>query len=222
MIFVPSRVCKRGRASSGSIDTFMFAYFHGELVEASQEEAVVDVAGTGYRLLISSAAYHQLPEPGERVKVLVHLYVKEDLLQLYGFIDEEERQLFRLLLSISGVGPKLALAILSGLRVQEIQEAIVANMPERLFEISGVGKKTAARIVLELRDRILKLQPPGAAKSSARLPGGSVRDDAVSALITLGFSRSVALKAVVESQANLDNPQVEDLVRESLLAIRTL
>lgn len=199
----------------------MFAYFHGELVEASQEEAVVDVAGTGYRLLISSATYHQLPEPGERVKILAHLHVKEDLLQLYGFIDEEERQLFRLLLSISGVGPKLALAILSGLRVQEIQEAIVTNMPERLFEISGVGKKTAARIVLELRDRILKLQPSGATRPSARVSGSSMRDDAVNALITLGFSRSVALKAVVESQASLENPRVEDLVRESLLAIRT-
>ncbi len=197
----------------------MFAYFHGELVEASRDEAVIDVAGVGYRLLISAATYHQLPEPGERVLALVHLYVKEDLMQLYGFIDEEERQLFRLLLSISGVGPKLALAILSGLQVQEIQEAIVSNMPERLFEISGVGKKTAARIVLELRDRILKLQPP--AKQSAKVSDSSVRDDALGALVTLGFSRHVALKAVVASQAKLENPQVEDLVKESLLAIRT-
>lgn len=199
----------------------MFAYFHGELVEASRDEAVIDVAGVGYRLLISAATYHQLPEPGERVLVLVHLYVKEDLMQLYGFIDEKERQLFRLLLSISGVGPKLALAILSGLQVQEIQEAIVSNMPERLFEISGVGKKTAARIVLELRDRILKLQPPGKAKQSAKVSDSSVRDDALGALVTLGFSRHVALKAVVASQAKLENPQVEDLVKESLLAIRT-
>ncbi len=199
----------------------MFTYFRGELIEASPDEVVVDVAGVGYRLLVSSATYHQLPEPGERVLVLAHLHVKEDLMQLYGFFDEEERQLFRLLLSISGVGPKLALAILSGLQVQEIQEAIVSNMPERLFEISGVGKKTAARIVLELRDRILKLHPPGRPKPSSGVSLSSTRDDAVSALVTLGFSKSAALKAVVESQAALGNPRVEDLVRESLLAIRT-
>ncbi|UZJ41060.1 Holliday junction branch migration protein RuvA [Prosthecochloris sp. SCSIO W1101] len=199
----------------------MFAYFRGELVEAFPDEVVVDVAGVGYRLLISSATYHQLPEPGGTVRVLAHLHVKEDLMQLYGFFDEEERQLFRLLLSISGVGPKLALAILSGLQVQEIQEAIVSNMPERLFEISGVGKKTAARIVLELRDRILKLRPSRGTKPSSILSKNSVRDDALNALLTLGFSRSVALKAVIESQAHLENPQVEDLVRESLLAIRT-
>lgn len=199
----------------------MFAYFRGELIEASKDEAVIDVAGIGYRLLISSATYHQLPGPGEQVKVLAHLYVKEDLMQLYGFFDEEESQLFRLLLSISGVGPKLALAILSGLQVQEIQEAIVSNMPGRLFEISGVGKKTAARIVLELRDRILKLKPAVGTKQSARVSDSSRRDDAVNALVTLGFSKTAALKAVVESQSNLENPQVEDLVRESLLAIRT-
>ncbi|WP_294345134.1 Holliday junction branch migration protein RuvA [Prosthecochloris sp.] len=199
----------------------MFAYFRGELVEALPDEMVVDVAGVGYRLLISSATYHQLPEPGETVRVLAHLHVKEDLMQLYGFFDEEERQLFRLLLSISGVGPKLALAILSGLQVLEIQEAIVSNMPERLFEISGVGKKTAARIVLELRDRILKLRPSGGAKPSSALSKNSVRDDALNALLTLGFSKTVALKAVIESQVHLENPQVEDLVRESLLAIRT-
>lgn len=199
----------------------MFAYFHGELAEASKDEVVVDVAGVGYRLLISGATYHQLPDPGERVVVLAHLHVKEDLIQLYGFIDEEERQLFRLLLSISGVGPKLALAILSGLQVQEIQEAIVSNMPEKLFEITGVGKKTAARIVLELRDRILKLKPTAGTKQSACLSDTSLRDDAVSALVTLGFSKTVALKAVIESQSDLEKPQVEDLVRESLLAIRT-
>ena len=199
----------------------MFTYFRGELIEASPDDAVIDVSGVGYRLLISTTTYHQLPEPGSQVLVLAHLHVEEDLMQLYGFLDEEERQLFRLLLSISGVGPKLALAILSGLQVQEIQEAIVSNMPERLFAISGVGKKTSARIVLELRDRILKLRPPGGAAPSSRVSGGSIRDDAINALVTLGFSRSVAQKAVSGSQATLKDPQVEDLVRDALFAIRT-
>ena len=199
----------------------MFTYFRGELIEASPDDAVIDVSGVGYRLLISATTYHQLPATGSQVQVLAHLHVKEDLMQLYGFLEEEERQLFRLLLSISGVGPKLALAILSGLQVQEIQEAIVSNMPERLFEISGVGKKTSARIVLELRDRVLKLRPPGGVKPSSRLSESSIRDDAVNALVTLGFSRSVAQKAISGSRPALRDPQVEDLVREALLTVRT-
>ncbi|MBL6955572.1 MAG: Holliday junction branch migration protein RuvA [Chlorobium phaeobacteroides] len=199
----------------------MFTYFRGELIEASPDEAVIEVSGVGYLLSISATTYRQLPEPGREVLVLAHLHVKEDLMQLFGFLEEEERQLFRLLLSISGVGPKLALAILSGLQVHEIQEAIVSNMPERLFEITGVGKKTAARIVLELRDRILKLRPSGGTKSVSRLSESSMRDDAVNALVTLGFLRSVAQKAVTESLTSLRNPQVEDLVRDALLTIRT-
>jgi len=199
----------------------MYTYFRGELIEAFPDEAVIEVSGTGYLFSISATTYHQLPEPGREVLILAHLHVKEDLMQLFGFLEEEERQLFRLLLSISGVGPKLALAILSGLQVHEIQEAIVSNMPERLFEITGVGKKTAARIVLELRDRILKLRPSGGTKSVPGLSGGSMRDDAVNALVTLGFLRSVAQKAVTESLTSLRNPQVEDLVRDALLTIRT-
>ena len=199
----------------------MFAYFHGELIEASPDEVVIDVSGVGYRLLISAATFHQLPDPGATIRVLAHLHVKEDILQLYGFLDEEERQLFRLLLSISGVGPKLALAVFSGLKVHEIQEAIVSNMPERLCEISGVGKKTAARIILELRDRILKLQPAGGRAPSSPVSDVSRRDDAIHALVTLGFSRSAAQKAVKQSLATLDEPEVEDLVKASLLAVRT-
>ncbi len=199
----------------------MFTYFRGEMMESSPDDVVLDVAGVGYRLLISAATYHQLPEPGTPIRVLAHLHVKEDQMQLYGFLFEEERQLFRLLLSISGVGPKLALAILSGLQVQEIQEAIVSNTPERLFEISGVGKKTAARIVLELRDKILKLHPAGRSGSSVSASDTSLRNDAVNALITLGFSRAVAQKAVTSSLSSLSNPHIEDLVKEALLAIRT-
>ena len=199
----------------------MFAYFRGELIEASPDEAVVEVSGVAYSLLISSATYHRLPEPGSTVRLLAHLHVKEDILQLYGFPDEEERQLFRLLLSTSGVGPRLALAILSGLQVHEVQEAIVSNVPERLFEISGVGKKTAARIVLELRDRILKLQPSRPGKAASAASSASLREDATNALMTLGFSRTVAQKAILGSLDRLKDPKVEDLVRESLQAIRT-
>ncbi len=198
----------------------MYAYLQGELVDASVEDAVVDVNGVGYSVHISTASYHQLPEPGSTVRLLVHLYVKEDILQLYGFIDEEERQLFRLLISISGVGPKLALAILSGLQVRDIHESILSNMPERFQGITGVGKKTAARIVLELRDRILKLHPPGSGKQSVRLTDTRVRDDAVSALVTLGFPKVSARNAVAASIDALGSTEVEEVVREALHALQ--
>ena len=139
----------------------MFAYFRGKLVSVLPEEAIVEVSGIAYRLLISATTSRHLPEPGNEVLLFSHLYVREDALQLYGFSCEEERQLFRLLLLTSGVGPKLALAVLSGLQVQDVHDAILANSPERLYGISGVGKKTAARIILELRDKILKLTPSG-------------------------------------------------------------
>ncbi|ANT64207.1 MULTISPECIES: Holliday junction branch migration protein RuvA [Prosthecochloris] len=199
----------------------MFAYFRGELVVSSREEAVVDVVGVGYLLSISDSTFRRLPALGSEVTLLAHLQVKEDLMQLYGFIDEEERQLFRLLLSITGVGPKLALAILSGLPVQEIQEAIMANVPEKLFGITGVGRKTAGRIILELRDRILKLHEKGAkGKTAVSMPALDVSEDALQALLTLGFSKSSAEEAVSAALQGMDRPSVEEVVRIALQHIR--
>ncbi|HWR02332.1 MAG TPA: Holliday junction branch migration protein RuvA [Chlorobaculum sp.] len=197
----------------------MFAFLRGELITASQEEAVVDVSGIGYRLHISAGTSRRLPAPGGQVFLFTHYHVREDAHQLFGFLDQEELQLFRLLLSITGVGPKLALAVLSGLRVGEIQEAIVSNRPETLYGITGVGKKTAARIILELRDKILKIQPA----VSGNTAGGSrplpQSEDAVAALMTLGFPKALAQKAVSGVIAASPGLSVEDLVRSSLAAI---
>lgn len=199
----------------------MFAYFRGELVASSPGEAVIDVMGVAYLLSISDSTFRRLPAPGREVTLLAHLQVKEDLMQLYGFIDEEERQLFRLLLSITGVGPKLALAILSGLPVQEIQEAIMANVPEKLFGITGVGRKTAGRIILELRDRILKLHEKGAkGKTAVAIPALNVSEDALQALVTLGFSKSSAEEAVTAALQGMEQPRVEEVVRIALQHIR--
>ncbi|HED31468.1 MAG TPA: Holliday junction branch migration protein RuvA [Prosthecochloris aestuarii] len=198
----------------------MYAYFRGELIAASLEEAVVEVAGVGYRLLISGSTFRRLPSPGARVTLLSHLYVKEDVMQLFGFLEEEERQLFRLLLSISGVGPKLALAILSGLPVEEIQEAIMDNMPEKLVGITGVGKKTAGRIILELRDRILKLQATRPVKTAASTGPSAFLDDALQALLTLGFSRTLAQQALQKALESRTAGTVEELVRDALQHIR--
>ncbi len=183
------------------------------------EEVVVEVSGIGYQLLISATTHRQLPEQGSEVLLFSHLVVREDLLQLYGFSREEERQLFRLLLLTSGVGPKLALALLSGLQAQDIHEAILNNAPERLYGVTGVGKKTAARIILELRDKILKLSPVSGIVSPARLSSTLLRDDAVNALVTLGFSRMIVQKAVVAILEQNPGLTVEEVIKAALVSI---
>ncbi|TLU85840.1 MAG: Holliday junction branch migration protein RuvA [Chlorobium sp.] len=197
----------------------MFAYFRGKLVSVLPEEAIVEVSGIAYRLLISATTSRHLPEPGNEVLLFSHLYVREDALQLYGFSCEEERQLFRLLLLTSGVGPKLALAVLSGLQVQDVHDAILANSPERLYGISGVGKKTAARIILELRDKILKLTPSGGMASTASIQTARLREDAINALVTLGFSRITVQKAVVSILEKNAGLTVEEVVKSALVSI---
>ncbi|NTW51457.1 MAG: Holliday junction branch migration protein RuvA [Chlorobiaceae bacterium] len=198
----------------------MFAFLRGELITASLEEAVVDVSGIGYRLHISAGTSRRLPAPGEQLFLFTHYHVREDAHQLFGFLDQEELQLFRLLLSITGVGPKLALAVLSGLRVGEIQEAIVSNRPEILYGISGVGKKTAARIILELRDKILKIQPSASGNTGGLGRPLQLTEDAVAALMTLGFPKALAQKAVSGVLAAKPGISVEELVKSSLAAIR--
>ena len=197
----------------------MFAYFRGKLVTVLSEEAVVEVSGVAFRFLISATTNRQLPEPGSEVLLFSHLYVREDTLQLYGFSREEERQLFRLLLLVSGVGPKLALAILSGMQVQDIHEVILANAPERLYEITGVGKKTAARIILDLRDKLLKLSPVQGMVGSVSLPTNRLREDAVNALVMLGFSRITVQKAVVSILEQNTGVTVEEVVKAALVSI---
>ena len=198
----------------------MFAYFRGKLVLLLPEEALVEVSGIAYRFLISASTYRQLPEQGSDVLLFSHLSVKEDSLQLYGFSKEEERQLFRLLLLTSGVGPKLALAVLSGLPVQDVHEAILANAPERLYGITGVGKKTAARIILELREKILTLPAVAASAASPMLQTTRLREDAVNALVTLGFSRITVQKAVAGILEHNPELTVEEVVKAALLSIR--
>jgi len=169
--------------------------------------------------LISASTHRQLPEPGSEVLLFSHLSVREDALQLYGFSKEEERQLFRLLLLTSGVGPKLALAVLSGLPVQDVHEAILNNTPERLYGITGVGKKTASRIILELRDKILKLPPLSGLAAPATLQSSRLREDAINALVMLGFSRITVQKAVVALLEQKPDLTVEEVVKSALVSI---
>jgi Holliday junction DNA helicase RuvA len=197
----------------------MFAYFRGRLVSVLPEEAVVEVSGVAYRFLISAITSRQLPEQGCEVLLYSHLSVREDAHQLYGFLSEAERQMFRLLLLTSGVGPKLALAVLSGLEVQDVHQAILGNTPERLYGITGVGKKTAARIILELRDKILKLSPAGTVAAQASLQSSRLREDAVNALVTLGFSKITVLKVVTTIHEQNPALSVEEVIKSALVSI---
>jgi holliday junction DNA helicase RuvA len=197
----------------------MISYLHGKLVDALPTQVTVDVGGVGYGVLIPLSSYDKLPQPGQEVRLLTQLVVREDAHILYGFMSAAERDLFRLLVqTVSGIGPKLALNVLSGISVTAFRGAVANGDVRALSQIPGVGKKTAERIVVELRDKV------GAAgaweASSARhslTPEDQKLNDAVLALMALGFKQIEAHDSVRKSQASL-GPQatVEELVRACL------
>ena len=197
----------------------MITFLHGRLVEALPTQAVVNVNGVGYEALIPLSSYDKLPQPGQEVKLLTQLVVREDAHVLYGFMTPEERDLFRLLINtVSGIGPKTALNVLSGMNPVAFRGAVANGDVKALSQISGVGKKTAERIVVELRDKV------GAAgaweASSARRtlsPADQKVNDAVLALMALGYKQVEAHDTVRQAQAALGSQAtVEQLVRACL------
>jgi Holliday junction DNA helicase RuvA len=197
----------------------MIAFLEGQLVEALPTQVVVDVHGVGYEVFIPLSSFDKLPAPGKAVRLLTHLAVREDAHVLYGFATAAERDLFRLLINtVSGVGPKLALNILSGMTPVVFRGAVASGDVKALSRISGVGRKTAERLVVELKD---KVGAPGAweASSQARAlsPADQRVNDAVLALIALDFKPPEAQEAVRAVQALLgEAATVEELVRAAL------
>ena len=197
----------------------MIHFLHGKLVEALPTQVVVDVNGLGYEALIPLSSYDKLPRPGAEVHLLTHLAVREDAHVLYGFMTAAERDLFRLLINnVSGIGPKIALNVLSGMSTAAFRGAVANADVKSLSQISGVGKKTAERIVVELKD---KIGPAGAWEASSEqraLSGADQKlNDAVLALIALGFKQLEAHDAVRGAQALLGaQAGVEELVRACL------
>jgi Holliday junction DNA helicase RuvA len=197
----------------------MITFLRGKLVEALPTQAVLEVGGIGYEVLIPLSSYDKLPAPGQELKLLTQLIVREDAHILYGFATEGERDLFRLLVnSVSGIGPKTALNILSGMNAVAFRGAVASSDVKALSQISGVGKKTAERIVVELRD---KIGAAGALEAASARHGLSPDDqkinDAVLALMALGFKQLEAHDAVRAAQAMLGvSVTVEDLVRACL------
>lgn len=193
----------------------MIALLTGRLVYKSPEYSIIDVNGVGYHVLTSLNSYYSLPEIGNTLTVNVHTHVREDALHLFGFWTKAEKELFHKLLSVSGIGPKLALTILSGKPVEELAAAIIEGDVRGLTAMPGIGKKIADRLILELKDKIQHIAP--ATEDRKRTEKNRLIDDALSALINLGYNRAIAKDAVEKISGGAgEDVSVEGLIRESL------
>ncbi len=198
----------------------MIAYLSGKLFEKEANLIIVDVGGVGYEVIIPLSTFYDLGEIGEDVSLRIYTYVREDVFQLFGFKTVRERELFLLLISVSGIGPKSAITALSGMSADEIIGAIRQNNLARLNSIPGVGKKTAERMVIELRDKIAKLSAVSSEEMRAegipQTSGDDVYDDAISALVNLGYQRNAAERALKQAMDEGTEMSVQKLLRKSL------
>jgi Holliday junction DNA helicase RuvA len=182
----------------------------GKLIARHPPQVVIDVQGVGYELDVPMSTFYQLPPAGAEVTLLTHLIVREDAHQLFGFASDAERRAFRQLLRITGVGARIALAVLSGLSVSELKQAVASQDGGRLVKIPGIGKKTAERLILELRDKLPKVT------AAARADGRAASGEVVSALLTLGYNEREAQAAAKGLSADL---QLADAIRQALKAL---
>jgi Holliday junction DNA helicase RuvA len=201
----------------------MIARLRGQLVEKLPTRALIEVEGVGYDVAIPVSTFERLPEPGGNATLLTQLIVRDDALHLYGFASGEERDLFRLLITVSGVGPKIALAILSGIQLARFRTAISSGDGTLLRTIPGVGKKMADRLVVELRDRMPTAGEESEEEQAARALGCSpeVYRDAIAAMVSLGYTTVAATAAARRVIAKADGAlEVDDLVRRALAEAR--
>lgn len=197
----------------------MYAYIKGELAEINTDHIVIEAGGIGYQVFISLQTFDYLPSVGENLKIYTYLYLREDAMILYGFLTKDDLELFKLLISVSGIGPKGGLAILSTLEADDLRFAILSGDAKAISKAPGVGGKTAQRVILELKDK-LSLEDAFEAKTehvqkNVAAAGGSVKNDAVMALTALGYSSTESLKAVstVEITEDMD---VEEVLKAAL------
>ncbi|MBE7515863.1 MAG: Holliday junction branch migration protein RuvA [Chloracidobacterium sp.] len=195
----------------------MIAHLSGKIIEKTTDAIVVDVAGVGYEVSVPLSTFYELGEAGSRVSLRIHTHVREDAIVLFGFSTASERDLFLRLISVQGVGPKLAITILSGVSAEDLAHAIRTDNFARLTSIPGVGKKTAERLVLELRDKLAEIgrdARPAAGISDTE--GGKAFDDALSALVNLGYQRTAAEKALQQAVKGGTEISVQKLLRAAL------
>ena len=196
----------------------MFAYIKGSIEEKGNNYVVIDVAGIGYQIFMPSSTIDKLPELGKIIKVHTYHYVREDNISLYGFLTKEELKMFELLLSVSGIGAKSALTMLSEITPSSFALAVITNDVSKLVKIPGVGAKTAGRIVLELKD---KLKTEEAVQKNEKIEKAIVEDnktvEAISALQVLGYNKKEIEKAF--EKIDLDKLNVEDIIRKALIVL---
>ena len=192
----------------------MIHFLEGQLIDKKPTSALLNVNGIGYHAVISLNGYEKLPEVNSNCKLLTHLHVREDAHTLFGFSDETERSLFLLLISVSGIGPKLALAVLSGLRSEELIQAIASEDSPRLNSISGIGKKTAERMIIELKDKVAKDFSATGVSASSKNP---TLHEAEMALISLGIKPADAQKRLSKiPEDTIKSASTEEIIRIAL------
>ena len=196
----------------------MIALLRGTLVEKNPNQAILETGGVGYDVTIPISTFSKLPEPGSEVRLRIYTHVREDILALYGFLTADEKNLFEKLIGVSGIGPGLAIKVLSGMPAADLLTAIRRNELDRLIRIPGVGKKTAERMVLELRDKLPA--PAGEEPSGARPSLSQLDEDVLSALANLGCARPAAEAAVRKARATGIPDDFEPLFRKALEFVR--
>jgi Holliday junction DNA helicase RuvA len=194
----------------------MISTIQGVLAVKTPTGIIIETSGIGFQLSIPLSTYEVLPEHGQTVKLFTHLHVREDVLQLYGFASQKERSLFQLLLSVTGIGPKVAQGILSGISVDEFESAVGRQDAQALVRIPGVGKKTADRLVLELREKIKDLRMD---EKRTALREGSLPEEAVLALVSLGYKRTQAQETVQSIIRSHPQLPIEDVLRKALQTV---
>jgi Holliday junction DNA helicase RuvA len=197
----------------------MIALLSGKIAYKGISHIVVDIHGVGYRVFIPLTTFYELPEAGEAVTLHIHTSVKEDAIHLYGFYTNQERELFQLMISVSGIGPKLALGILSGISARELLEAISGGNLGKLVTVPGVGRKMAERLILELKEKVIKKMAADQipATDAKQKLSESIREDVLSALVNLGYKQSAAKDALdkVVREAD-DDPAMDQLLKKAL------
>jgi Holliday junction DNA helicase RuvA len=200
----------------------VIAHLRGRIFDKHPNRIVVDVDGVGYDVFVPLSTFYGLGEPGAEIALRIHTHVREDALTLYGFATRLEQELFERLIGVSGIGPKVALAVLSGIEPHELIRAIERADVARLTAIPGVGKKTSERIVLELKDRLPRAHAAAAAAGVAASDAPAVRDDVLSALVNLGYHRPLAEKAVDAAVTTLGSSPDAGFERMLKQALREL
>ena len=190
----------------------MIGYLTGKIISSKPTQILLDVNGVGYLVNISISTFEKISEI-ESVSLFIHTNVKEDSISLFGFFTLAEKEMFELLISISGIGPKVSLGILSGIAVDDLKEAISVGNVSRLIAIPGIGRKTAERVVLELKSKVDSIKTDGMAKET------SAKDEAIAALSTLGYQRQVSEKIVRELLSGNPKLSLEELIRKALAGL---